>query len=512
MRTGPEMNPFASLGVESEEDDDDEEEEEVSARPTMPVKGSKQDILARVAAHRAQGVVAPAAGVWPDEAVGTAQGAPVGGALMTAAARKKAQKAAKKKARKAEKRELERYNCQASQPAATRHKSDAAPAAPSWSGQVSEAFEDARFDDALVLLEQGRAQKQIPKLGALQRWVAGLGDGATTQPRSLRLLDALLRVADGLGVALKPPSASGTETFMLEKDGGGYGIKMSPEAVITRVSGPAASAGLHVGCRILKVDGKPVRRKEEVLACVQRSPAGKPLELTATVPASAAVPAAVADGVLREMPPWAPTSLRFVEGASPQESLVSVSKVLASVHKPAGSNTAADAEKADSGTYADVPPAARFLENLRVLAHEKGENRTPPNLYDLDIYYPTPGAFPYEELPPKPRRDDVPFVPGAFVLSDVLTPKECRMIMAIAEAAGFVPDQPANVDRKLAAATEAGLGSRAANFTLFAVSAPHEHIATQRALLCICTESCEVFVGSVVAPRFTHASDIIGTG
>ena len=40
----------------------------------------------------------------------------------------------------------------------------------------------------------------------------------------------------------------------------------------------------------------------------------------------------------------------------------------------------------------------------------------------------------------------------------------------IFQAAGFVPDQPANVDRKLAAATEAGLGSRAANFTLFAVS------------------------------------------
>jgi hypothetical protein len=386
---------------------------------------------------------------------------------MTAAAKKKALKAAKKKARKAQKRQLEQDNGHSPQPATIRQNGDAATVATSWSGQVSEAFEGARFDDALVLLEQGRAQKQVPKLGALQRWVAGLGDGATTQPRTLLLLDALLRVADGLGVALKAPSASGTETFMLQKNAGGYGIKMSPDAVVTRVSGVAAAAGLTAGCRILKIDGKPVRRKEEVLAWVQRSPAGKPLELTATVPKSTAAPAAASDGELREMLPWAPTALRFVEGTAPQESVVSVSKVLASVHKlaDAGPDTAA----AESSTYADVPSAAKTIKNLRVLAHEKGQNRTPPNLYDLDIYYPTPGAFPYDE-PPKTRRDDVPFVPGAFVLSDVLTPRECRMIMGMAEAAGFVPDQPANVDRKLAAATEAGLGSRAANFTLFAVS------------------------------------------
>ncbi len=463
------MNPFGAL---ESEDDHDDDVDEVTARPTVPVKGSKHDILARVAAHREQGVVLPASGGHqpPDDAIAAVQAASFGGAPMTAAAKKKALKAAKKKARKAQKRQLERYNGQSPQPASIRQTGNHnAPAgAPSWSGQVSEAFEGARFDDALVLLEQGRAQKQVPKLGALQRWVAGLGDGATSQPRSLRLLDALLRVADGLGVSLKAPSTSGTETFMLPKDGGGYGIKMSTEAVVTRVSGVAAAAGLTAGCRILKIDGKPVRRKEEVLAWVQRSPAGKPLELTATVPKSTAGAAAASDGELRELPPWAPTALRFVDGKSPQESVVSVSKILASVHKHADADP--DSDAAESSTYTDVPSAAKTIENLRVLAHEKGENRTPPNLYDLDIYYPTPGAFPYDELPPKTRRNDVPFVPGAFMLSDVLTPRECRMIMGMAEAAGFVPDQPANVDRKLAAATEAGLGSRAANFTLFAVS------------------------------------------
>jgi hypothetical protein len=484
-------NRFESLGPreEEEEEDSDGAADEPEPKPAPPVKGSKHDILARVRAHREQGVVAPASSMQldPDDRVAMVQAASFGGgAPMSVAARTKALTAAKKKARKAQKRQLEGYADQSAQPAANRRKgggggggggeSTAAAAGgggegreAGWSGRVSDAFAGARFDDALALLEQGRLQKKVPKLGALQRWVAGLGDGATTHPRSLRLLDALLRVADGLGVALKAPSTTGTETFLLRKDGGGYGIKMSPEAVITRVSGVAAAAGLTVGCRVLKIDGKPVRRKEEVLAWVQRSPPNTPLELTASVPKTA-VAAAPGTGILREMPPWAPTPLRFLE-ASPSESVVSVAKVLASVHgsSPAGTEAAAAAAAA-AGAYEDVPPAAKVLESLRVLAHETGANRKPPNLYDLDIYYPTPGAFPYDATPPQTRRHDVPFVPGAFVLSDVLTPKECRMIMGMAEAAGFVPDQPANVDRKLAAATEAGLGSRAANFTLFAVS------------------------------------------
>ena len=76
------------------------------------------------------------------------------------------------------------------------------------SGRVAKAFEAGNWDDALNLLEKMRQLRQVPKLGALQRWVAGLGDGATTQPRALRLLEAILRVATGLGVALQPEDLS----------------------------------------------------------------------------------------------------------------------------------------------------------------------------------------------------------------------------------------------------------------------------------------------------------------
>ena len=500
----PQSNPFAALGDASEsEDDDDEEregesdtgmvgsvgpqlpaeqpdeeeddddgddadgeddaEEEEEEQRAAPVKGSKHDIWARVRAHKEQGVggfhaTSHRINGDPDDAVAMIQAASFGGgAPMSAAQRKKTLKAAKKKARKAGKRQLE----DAEQPAASRQKIgyDGGRNA-GWSGQVSDAFFGGRFDDALALLEHGRAQKQVPKLGALQRWVAGLGDGATTQPGSLKLFDALLRVADGLGVALKTPSAAGTTTFLLRKDGGGYGIKMTPEAVVTSVKGVSEAAGVTTGCRIVNIDGQVVRRKEEVLACVKRSPPNVPLEITVIQPksaAAAAAPPVEGTGVLRTLPEWAPTPLHFAEEDA-SESVVSVEKVLASVHNPT----------AETAVYADVQPAAEFNANLRVLSHEKGADRTPPNLHDLDIYYPTPSAFPFAPTQPGTKRHDVPFVPGAFVVSDVLTPKECRMIMGMAEAAGFVPDQPANTGRKLAAATEAGLGDRAANFTLFA--------------------------------------------
>lgn len=40
-------------------------------------------------------------------------------------------------------------------------------------------------------------------------------------------------------------------------------------------------------------------------------------------------------------------------------------------------------------------------------------------------------------------RLEVPHVPGAFLLTDILTQAECRAILGAAEAVGFRPDQPA---------------------------------------------------------------------
>lgn len=400
---------------------------------------------------------------------------------LSAAERKKALKAERKKARKAQKRAREPGagdgpDPQQRGPTARRASGEGGGerSGGSWSGQVSLAFEGARWSEALELLEQGRRESKAPKLGALQRWVAALGDGVTTQPRSLRLLDALLRVADGLGVALRAPSGpvgrGGSDggvrmrAVKLTKpaDGSGYGLKLDPAGTLIVVRGVASAAGLLVGSRIVRVDGQPVNGKEEILAMVARHLSAAPIELTLTEPPPSS--AQDAGGVLKNLPVWAATALRFETdppSGTSKQSIVSVPRVLTSVHTPTEG----------SAVYDDVKPAAAYKADLNVLAHVAGAERTPPNLFDLSIYINSPGSLALAAKPPETQRHDVPFVPGAFVLSDVLFPHECRMILAASEAAGYVPDQPANVGRELAAATEAGLGGRAANFTLFAEDA-----------------------------------------
>ncbi|KAI9351283.1 hypothetical protein BDR26DRAFT_815797, partial [Obelidium mucronatum] len=71
----------------------------------------------------------------------------------------------------------------------------------SLAGKVSDAISDQRWQDAMDTLSEMRAQKQFPKLGALQRWVRDCDAAAntTTQKRDqvvMRVLDAVLRTAD----------------------------------------------------------------------------------------------------------------------------------------------------------------------------------------------------------------------------------------------------------------------------------------------------------------------------
>jgi hypothetical protein len=68
-------------------------------------------------------------------------------------------------------------------------------------GRISDALVDGRWADATTALEEMRARGQVPKLGALQRWVrdcdaASAKSGAFGDPIVLRLLDSILRTVD----------------------------------------------------------------------------------------------------------------------------------------------------------------------------------------------------------------------------------------------------------------------------------------------------------------------------
>lgn len=85
-----------------------------------------------------------------------------------------------------------------------------------------------------------------------------------------------------------------------------------------------------------------------------------------------------------------------------------------------------------------------------VIYHEDAADRTPPNHYDLDLHYVTaisPPIFRRDDVPPPVERHDVPFVSGAFCLSNVLSPRECRYFRDIATKLGYEPHHPTAIPR-----------------------------------------------------------------
>lgn len=104
----------------------------------------------------------------------------------------------------------------------------------------------------------------------------------------------------------------------------------------------------------------------------------------------------------------------------------------------------ASAEAPDSAAaIAAREVAARVKGKFRVVAHETAAERRPPNKHDLDIFASEPGVVCFDP-DPEVHRSEVPGVPGAFAMTNVLTHAECLQMVAAAEAVGYVPDEPLN--------------------------------------------------------------------
>src|SRR4051812_14024343 len=91
--------------------------------------------------------------------------------------------------------------------------------------------------------------------------------------------------------------------------------------------------------------------------------------------------------------------------------------------------------------------AERYRSSFRIVSHQKGPLRRTPNLHDFTLYLSQPGTIrlSYRDnllSQPPVERIDMPHVPGAFLLKDVLTRNECLQMISAAEAVGFTPDVP----------------------------------------------------------------------
>jgi hypothetical protein len=72
---------------------------------------------------------------------------------------------------------------------------------------------------------------------------------------------------------------------------------------------------------------------------------------------------------------------------------------------------------------------------FRVCAHVAPADRKPPNKYPLRLHTSEEGAISLDPpLEGAPRRVDVPFVPGAFLLADLFSAQECIRMVSAAEA------------------------------------------------------------------------------
>ncbi|GAA5824854.1 hypothetical protein JCM5353_006925 [Sporobolomyces roseus] len=84
-----------------------------------------------------------------------------------------------------------------------------------------------------------------------------------------------------------------------------------------------------------------------------------------------------------------------------------------------------------------------LAKRLRLLHTTPGPERLPPNLHPALLFHSHPGSIPLSESPSIPSTSiPVPGVDGAMMLTDVLSPIECREILGSAESVGFHPDQP----------------------------------------------------------------------
>eukprot|EP00501_MAST-03F_sp_TOSAG23-6_P001600 GSMAST32.ASY1.ANO1.1666.1 assembled CDS len=96
-----------------------------------------------------------------------------------------------------------------------------------------------------------------------------------------------------------------------------------------------------------------------------------------------------------------------------------------------------------------VMSASHYANAFKVVYKENGGDRRPRNRYALTIYQSIESIITYDIDLDKPNcskqiRTDVPNVPGAFVISNILSLNECNQIIAAAEGSpdGYVPDEP----------------------------------------------------------------------
>ncbi|KAB5525706.1 prolyl 4-hydroxylase [Coniochaeta sp. 2T2.1] len=98
----------------------------------------------------------------------------------------------------------------------------------------------------------------------------------------------------------------------------------------------------------------------------------------------------------------------------------------------------------DKSIFTSAP--SNLSSSLRIIETTPGPQRKPPNHHDAILYTSAPNTIPLSEDKPPVQFHTHPTVPGLGLATSVLTPQECRVIIAAGESVSFVPDAPLRED------------------------------------------------------------------
>ncbi|OIW23590.1 prolyl 4-hydroxylase [Coniochaeta ligniaria NRRL 30616] len=100
----------------------------------------------------------------------------------------------------------------------------------------------------------------------------------------------------------------------------------------------------------------------------------------------------------------------------------------------------------DKSIFASAPN--NLSSSLRIIETTPGPQRKPPNHHDAILYTSAPNTIPLSAAANHPavQYHPHPTVPGLGLATNVLSPQECRAIVAAGETATFVPDAPLRED------------------------------------------------------------------
>lgn len=98
----------------------------------------------------------------------------------------------------------------------------------------------------------------------------------------------------------------------------------------------------------------------------------------------------------------------------------------------------------DKSIYASAP--ANLASSLRIIETTAGPQRKPPNHHDAILYTSAPNTIPLSSTKPPVEWHSHPTVPGLSLATNVLSPDECKAIIAAGETVTFLPDAPLRED------------------------------------------------------------------